>query len=673
MAGYNLTRFVEELLEAHRSSPASFSVKLYPDFWNLNGGQKCLYNNQIASLLDDIRAQRVPVDFLELFDAAKVPFYDGCMIVELLDYRPRKVTDPQLDHPETTRVVLMPNSETLWADICLMNQKSGNTWTDEDALNVEARILMATSAPLCLEPDPHLARMANSVLRISIPSSPLSLKRKAAAMEQEDGETEKARRAKLAQYMNPRLVRPATDSGPSYRILDRPKRNMTGTQFPGSQALGAQAPSAQMHVPMATSPHPMSVHAASVPVPVQAGYPQAGGPVPAHTAAPPAALVPVPSSTPPVAAQSNQDSKKKVKKSDPGQSPLMSRTSATPVSSTVPLPIPSHLQQHYPAHTGLQTPPRPSQSPHPQPNATSTQNPVADKRPPSASQSGPTLSNQQTQPSQPAAVVQSQHIMGTFPTHVQANNFLAQSSYARKKGQQPGTSTNGASPANFPQGSKQGVPSQSQANAYAQLMYTQAQFQAYQQHQSAAQQRLSQTPVPSATPVNRSPMSSNQGTPQRSSPLAANRQQTSRSPMPPNAQQPTQTTHPLVQHNYGYAAQNQYNAALHMRPMTHGHGQTVQHLASGGTQPGGSAVSQQAQPPSQEQMLAQFPQIYSMGYPQMSMNMQQGRVPAGYWPMGVGRGTPIASGPHQMPSMLGHPQQMQLGVNNAVQGGVQGS
>lgn len=64
------------------------------------------------------------------------------MIVELLDYRPRKVTDPQLDHPETTRVVLMPNSETLWADICLMNQKSGNTWTDEDALNVEARILV---------------------------------------------------------------------------------------------------------------------------------------------------------------------------------------------------------------------------------------------------------------------------------------------------------------------------------------------------------------------------------------------------------------------------------------------------------------------------------------------------------------------------------------------------
>jgi len=29
------------------------------------------------SLLDDIRGHRIPVDFLELFDLARVPFYDG--------------------------------------------------------------------------------------------------------------------------------------------------------------------------------------------------------------------------------------------------------------------------------------------------------------------------------------------------------------------------------------------------------------------------------------------------------------------------------------------------------------------------------------------------------------------------------------------------------------------
>jgi transcription factor SPT20 len=115
---------------------------------------------QQQSLLDDIRAHRIPVDFLELFDSAKVPFYDGvstrtlsddgfaehqylgCMIVELLDYRPQKLKEPALEKPERTRVVLHPNSETLWADICLLNQKAGNQWTDQDALEIEARLLV---------------------------------------------------------------------------------------------------------------------------------------------------------------------------------------------------------------------------------------------------------------------------------------------------------------------------------------------------------------------------------------------------------------------------------------------------------------------------------------------------------------------------------------------------
>lgn len=66
---------------------------------------------------------------------------------------------------------------------------------------------MTTSPPLCLEPDPRLARVANNVLRVSVPTTPVSLKRKAAAMEQEEEESEKARRVKIMQYMNPRVNR----------------------------------------------------------------------------------------------------------------------------------------------------------------------------------------------------------------------------------------------------------------------------------------------------------------------------------------------------------------------------------------------------------------------------------------------------------------------------------
>lgn len=64
------------------------------------------------------------------------------MIVELLDYRPQKLKEPAPESPERTRVVLHPNSETLWADICLLNQKTGNQFTDQDALEIEARLLV---------------------------------------------------------------------------------------------------------------------------------------------------------------------------------------------------------------------------------------------------------------------------------------------------------------------------------------------------------------------------------------------------------------------------------------------------------------------------------------------------------------------------------------------------
>lgn len=150
----------------------------------------------------------------------------GCLIVELLDYRPAKLREPLLDTPDKQRVVLRPNGETLWADICTLNAKAGLKWSDMDALQVESKLLVsamilnlhklcsqtvysfqfATSPPLCLDPDPSLTRIVNNILRVSTPNIPNSLKRKAAAMtDVEEDETEKAKRAKIMQFMNPQF------------------------------------------------------------------------------------------------------------------------------------------------------------------------------------------------------------------------------------------------------------------------------------------------------------------------------------------------------------------------------------------------------------------------------------------------------------------------------------
>lgn len=182
------------------------------------------------------------MDFLDLFDAARVPFYDGsfschsrsgtnlpsifaigCMVVELLDYRSFNLNEPPPEKPTRTRVILHPNSESLWADICSLNQKYGSKWTDEEAVEIEAKLLvsylplrltcrfikyqLATSPPLCLDPDPHLTRIANNVLRVSTPTVPVSLKRKASAMDTEENDANRARRAKIMTFMTPRTNR----------------------------------------------------------------------------------------------------------------------------------------------------------------------------------------------------------------------------------------------------------------------------------------------------------------------------------------------------------------------------------------------------------------------------------------------------------------------------------
>jgi len=68
------------------------------------------------------------------------------MILEIEEYSQLNSTDnskeSKLPEKAVTRVLLRPNSETLFADLCLLNQKTGGKWTDKDALEIEAKILV---------------------------------------------------------------------------------------------------------------------------------------------------------------------------------------------------------------------------------------------------------------------------------------------------------------------------------------------------------------------------------------------------------------------------------------------------------------------------------------------------------------------------------------------------
>lgn len=90
---YNQPRFAQNLLSKYKKCAPSFAIDLYDDHWTLNKGpSKFLYTQPVSvsaaaalycvlmllqGLLDEVRALRIPVDFIEIFDAASVPYYEG--------------------------------------------------------------------------------------------------------------------------------------------------------------------------------------------------------------------------------------------------------------------------------------------------------------------------------------------------------------------------------------------------------------------------------------------------------------------------------------------------------------------------------------------------------------------------------------------------------------------
>ncbi|KAF8649274.1 hypothetical protein AX16_005902 [Volvariella volvacea WC 439] len=645
MAGYNRTREVEALLEHTQLLPPSFTVHLHTEYWTLNNGGKFLYNNQIASLLDDVRAHRIPVDFLELFDSAKVPFYNGCMVVELLDYRPQKNKEPSLETPERMRVVLHPNPETLWADLCILNQRNGGKWTDQEALDIEARILLATSPPLCLDPDPHLTRIANHVLRVSTPTVPASLKRKAAALEPEEDETDKPRRAKIMSYMAPRNNRPLASS---HRLLDL----------------------------IAAARQAKAVAKPTVPVPAPAQIP------------PPAAKAPTPQPTPIQYTASNHQSPVPVSTPTPNPSVAHAHSPAesesakrlkakTPVSFPKPqTPVPAQPVSHHqfvvqhPPNQGASSPiqpqvyanvqateaakraatpaqayansPRPPMAPTPQPQPTTHPQPV-NHAPAVPMQSQPSLQPHpqpppQSQP-QPPPQIQPQPQQQPRPPSVPAYqqnianaHFLQAAAINRTVSQSQKSPVARAAQPTPPQPQQHPTPGTQVAHPgtpmlYPQHMHPSAQANLMAQHRLAQQQKNGRAtpqtvPVTAASPVSGA----------RASPIVANQTIASRSPMPQHQQ-------PMTSHPPSHTQHLPYAQFTPLRQMVHGnmspHPQTMQvHMANGAARvtpsphPPNAAVAeaakqQQQQQQQQPQQPQRTPQTQHIQVHQPQMTQQQ--------------------------------------------------
>ncbi|CUA78081.1 hypothetical protein RSOLAG22IIIB_02696 [Rhizoctonia solani] len=207
---------------------------------------------------------------LEMLDQANIPFYDGCLIVEEHDHTlvtgETTPSDPSSDSkgkPQNNsahkrRVVLYPNGETLWADISIMNARNGNTWTDQQAIEFEAKILSAIAPPLCLDPDPIASKIASLATNSTSLDSP---KRKHSSMENDkrDDTARKAEHDKFMNVMNPRSTRIFHADFRQISWVEEYRRGSRSEERPGSPAQGSSA-----QVPVAPTPTPPPSSASGV-------------------------------------------------------------------------------------------------------------------------------------------------------------------------------------------------------------------------------------------------------------------------------------------------------------------------------------------------------------------------------------------------------------------------
>lgn len=109
-----------------------------------------------GDLLESVNNEELPILYMKLLlSYAPNAFYSGCVIVEVRDYRQSFPIPACCDN---YYVLLKPTTQSLLADVKVMSNEEDFTY--EDRVVLESNMVLATAAPLCLDPSPKVARKA---------------------------------------------------------------------------------------------------------------------------------------------------------------------------------------------------------------------------------------------------------------------------------------------------------------------------------------------------------------------------------------------------------------------------------------------------------------------------------------------------------------------------------
>ncbi|KAE8269594.1 hypothetical protein A4X09_0g2748 [Tilletia walkeri] len=186
-----------ELLLRYHDAPPSLVLHLHPQHFRFDKQHTIFsYDSPAKEILNCVRDGRLPADLLDLLSSSSVRFYEGCLIVEVLDHRrttqgnssasaataSSRLTSARApiygfqalsessgpessSGPSRCKLVLRQNDESRWRDLKMLDEMTGGVWHDEDALQIEAKLVNLTAPPLCLSTDPQVGRISNTSIR----------------------------------------------------------------------------------------------------------------------------------------------------------------------------------------------------------------------------------------------------------------------------------------------------------------------------------------------------------------------------------------------------------------------------------------------------------------------------------------------------------------------------
>ncbi|XP_067290237.1 transcription factor SPT20 homolog isoform X2 [Pseudorasbora parva] len=154
-----------------QESVSCLVVNLYPG----NEGYSLMLRGKNGSDSETIRLRYEEGELLEYLDAEELPpilvdlleksqvniFHCGCVIAEVRDYR--QSGHAKMPSYQSRHILLRPTMQTLICDVHAMTSDH-HKWTQEDKLQLESQLILATAEPLCLDPSISVSCTSNRLL-----------------------------------------------------------------------------------------------------------------------------------------------------------------------------------------------------------------------------------------------------------------------------------------------------------------------------------------------------------------------------------------------------------------------------------------------------------------------------------------------------------------------------